>query len=97
MKMTRYPVTLLHAPADLRADPDGNWSYEALVAAAGLDPDASPPPIVAALTDPWRGHPEGAAVVASPGEGWIAIIECGAASEPAQVFAPISHSVSRAA
>jgi hypothetical protein len=93
MKTTRYPVTLLHVPADLRADPDGDWSYEALVQAAGLDPDASPPPIVAALTDTWRGHPEGAAVVASPGDGWIAIVECRVPMETA----PLAREVGRRA
>src|SRR5262245_17134355 len=59
MKTYSYRLTLLDVPADLRADPDGNWTYESLVSAAGLDPEASPPPLVAALFEPWRGHPEG--------------------------------------
>ena len=83
MKIHSYRLTLLDVPADLRADPDGDWTYESLVAAAGLDPEACPPPIVAALFEPWRGHPEGAAVVACPGEGRIVIVNCvGVASEP---------------
>jgi len=87
MEMHRYALTLLDVPADLRADPDGDWSYEMLVTAAGLDPDALPCPVVAALCESWRGHPEGAAVVASPGEGWLAIIHCGEAASSAS-FAP---------
>jgi hypothetical protein len=77
MQIHCYPLTLLDVPADLRADPDGDWTYDSLVAAAGLDPEASPPPIVAALFEQWRGHPEGAAVVACPGEGRIVIVNCG--------------------
>ena len=76
MKIHSYRLTLLDVPADLRADPDGDWTYESLVVAAGLDPEACPPPIVAALFEPWRGHPEGAAVVACPGEGQIFIVNC---------------------
>ncbi len=76
MKAQRYPVSLLKIPADLLADPDGDWSYEALVRAAGLDPDAQPPPVVAALSEPWRGHPDGAAVVASTCGSWVSIVEC---------------------
>jgi hypothetical protein len=76
MNIHSYRLTLLDVPADLRADPDGDWTYESLVAAAGLDPEASPPPIVAALFEPWREHPEGAAVVACPGEGRIVIVNC---------------------
>src|ERR1700742_2076852 len=106
MEMHRYPLTLLDVPADLRADPDGDWTYDSLVGAAGLDPKATPSPIVAALYSQWRGHPEGAAVVASPGEGWLAIIHCAAiespAFKPAKADAPararaVRRSVSRAA
>ena len=107
MEIHRYSLTLLDVPADLRADPDGEWSYDGLVGAAGLDPDATPAPIVAALYAQWRGHPEGSAVVASPGEGWLAIIHCAAieaaAFTPAKADAPAKpdrasrRSVSRAA
>jgi hypothetical protein len=82
MKIQKYPVSLQQIPVDLFADPDGAWSYEALVAAAGLDPEVKPPPIVAALSAPWGGHPDGAAVVAHAevGEAYVAIIECDAPS-----------------
>jgi len=90
MEIHRYPLTLLDVPADLRADPDGEWTYDALVGAAGLDPEALPPPIVAALYESWRGHPEGAAVVASPGEGWLAIVHCAAAESPSFTLAKVA-------
>lgn len=91
MKTYSYRLTLLDVPADLRADPDGNWTYESLVSAAGLDPEASPPPLVAALFEPWRGHPEGAAVVACPGEGRIVIVHCAAAMPGAAELATTSE------
>ena len=83
MKIEMHRLSLQQLPVDLFADPDGAWSYESLVAAAGFDPDAVPAPIVAALAAPWGGHPEGAAVVAEPSDGpaRVAIIECDA--EPA--------------
>jgi hypothetical protein len=78
MKIQMHRLSLQQIPVDLFADPDGTWSYESLVSAAGLDPDAVPPPIVAALAEPWGGHPEGAAVVAGAAESdtVVAIIEC---------------------
>lgn len=82
MKIQKYALCLQEVPVDLFADPDGTWSYEELVAAAGLDPDLKPPPIVAALAEPWCGHPDGAAVIASAGDGesTITVIECAAAA-----------------
>lgn len=78
MKIRMHRLSLQHIPVDLFADPDGAWSYESLVAAAGLDPDAVPAPIVAALAEPWGGHPEGSAVVAAGSElsPFVAVIEC---------------------
>jgi hypothetical protein len=96
MQIHRYPLTLLDVPADLRADPDGDWSYENLVVAAGLDPDALPPPIVAALYQPWRDHPEGAAVVASPGSGVIAVVDC-TAPQLLSSAAPVERTASQPA
>lgn len=73
-----HRLSLHQLPVDLFADPDGTWSYETLVSAAGLDPDAVPAPIVGALAEPWGGHPEGAAVVAgaSESDSVVAVIEC---------------------
>jgi hypothetical protein len=68
MKIQMHRLSLQQVPVDLFADPDGTWSYESLVSAAGFDPEAVPPPLVAALSEPWCGHPEGAAVVAAANE-----------------------------
>jgi hypothetical protein len=82
MKIQKYALCLQEVPVDLFADPDGTWSYEDLVAAAGLDADLDPPPIIGALAEPWCGHPDGAAVVtsANDGEGTVTIIECSASA-----------------
>jgi hypothetical protein len=82
MKTQTYALSLQEIPVDLFADPDGAWSYEALVAAAGLDPEMQPPAVIGALTEPWQGHPDGAAVVAAAADGvaQITIIECGVAA-----------------
>lgn len=91
MKIEMHRLSLQQLPVDLFADPDGTWSYESLVSAAGFDPEAVPAPIVAALAAPWGGHPEGAAVVAEPSgtEALVAIIECDAE--------PVPESLDRAA
>ncbi len=82
MNVHKYSISLEHVPVDLFADPDGAWSYEELVIAAGLDPDAKPPPVVAALSERWYGHPDGAAVIASNniGDRAVTVIECRATS-----------------
>ncbi len=78
MKTQTYALSLQQIPVDLFADPDGAWSYEALVAAAGLDPEMQPPAVIGALSEPWHGHPDGAAVVASATDGGasVTIVEC---------------------
>jgi hypothetical protein len=78
MKIHLHELSPHQLPVDFFADPDGAWSYESLVRAAGFDPDAVPAPLVGALAVPWGGHPEGAAVVAGPSEcnAVVVIIEC---------------------
>lgn len=79
MKIRKYAMSLEHLPVDLFADPDGDWDYDTLVSQAGYDPDAESPPLIGALTEPWFGHPEGAAVVAGSSDGdapVIAVVEC---------------------
>jgi len=78
MKTQTYALSLQQIPVDLFADPDGEWSYEALVAAAGLDPEIQPPAVIGALSEPWQGHPDGSAVVAATADGaaQVTIIEC---------------------
>ncbi|MBX3184770.1 MAG: hypothetical protein KIT72_08020 [Polyangiaceae bacterium] len=64
MRVRHYRVSAEAAPVDFFADPDGDWSYEALIEAAGIHPGAVPPGVlIGALARPWRGHPEGAAIV----------------------------------
>jgi hypothetical protein len=69
MQISQYQRPVTEVPVDFRADPDGFFDYVALVTAAGFDPEATPSPVVGALLQPWRSHPEGAAVIAaSPGD-----------------------------
>ncbi len=75
MRIFRYRESLDSVPVDLCADPDGEWTYEALVEAAGFDLQDEGIAI-GALTDAYYGHPDGSAVVATPKSGFIAIIEC---------------------
>jgi hypothetical protein len=85
MKIQMHRLGLKHVPVDLFADPDGNWTYESLVLAAGRDPNEHPAPVVAALAEPWCGHPAGAAVIVTDADGGsvIAVIECDAVQERA--------------
>lgn len=77
MKIQMHRIPLQQVPVDLFADPDGTWSYESLVSAAGFDPESVPPPLVAALSEPWFGHPEGAAVVTGADESapYVVVVE----------------------
>ncbi len=49
-------------PVDFFADPDGVWEYDELARVAGFD-QAWGQLSVGALTEPYSGFPEGAAVV----------------------------------
>jgi hypothetical protein len=76
-----YAVPLDAVPVDFFADPDGQWSYEGLAAAAGFAP--SDGVAVGALTRDHFGHPEGSAVVTLNAESrpYVAIVECPIAYE----------------
>lgn len=64
MRVRHYRVSAEAAPIDFFADPDGDWSYEALIEAAGIHPGAVPPGVlIGALARAWRGHPEGSAII----------------------------------
>ena len=84
MNATHHRVKLSAVPVDFFADPDGEWTYEELVLLSGFDP-ASQTICIGALTRPFRGHPEGAAVVtiAERRGRSVVVIECAAKSEPA--------------
>jgi hypothetical protein len=75
-RVALYRLPLASVPADFFADPDGAWSFDALVAAAGFG--ATQGAAVGALKQPFNGHPDGAAVVTINAETrpHVAIIEC---------------------
>jgi hypothetical protein len=76
MHVTCYDVPLADVPADFFADPDGAWTYDALVQAAGFA--AYRGVAIGALKDVYESHPEGAAVVTLNAESrpYVAIVEC---------------------
>jgi hypothetical protein len=76
MRVARYRLPLGDVPVDFFADPDGEWRFESLVRAAGFEPLQGV--AVGALTCPFRGHPEGAAVVTlnAKARPYIAVVEC---------------------
>lgn len=64
-------------PVDFRADPDGMWEFEALAERLGFDPRRGRMS-VGALTQPYAGAPEGAAVVTltTGGVCSVAFVDC---------------------
>ena len=80
-RVRRYQVPLDEVPADFFADPDGSWTFEALAAAAGFAGESGV--AIGALREPFRGHPDGAAVVTLNAEArpYVAIVECPIAYE----------------
>lgn len=76
MKAIRYRVALEEVPVDFFADPDGEWTYQALAEISGWE--MSEGVAVGALTAPFRGHPEGAAVVTlnARDRPYIVVVEC---------------------
>ena len=76
LRAFHYAVPLDRVPADFFADPDGAWSYERLLEAAGFKGASGV--AVGALRKPWNGHLDGAAVVTLNAESrpHVAIVEC---------------------
>lgn len=77
MRVVLSPVELDTIPVDFLADPDGTWEYDSLTRKAGFEGhwgDLS----VGALTEPFAGFPEGAAVVAltKGGQCSVALVDC---------------------
>lgn len=75
-RVALYDLPLTAVPADFFADPDGGWTYETLVEAAGFELGSGV--AVGALRVAFQRHPDGAAVVTLNAETrpYIAIIEC---------------------
>jgi hypothetical protein len=76
MKAVRYRVALNEVPVDFFADPDGEWTYDELLAIAGWQ--TSDGVAIGALTAPFQGHPEGSAVVTlnAKDRPYIVVVEC---------------------
>ena len=82
MTVVLSPAKLDAIPVDFLADPDGVWEYDALTRRAGFDAQWGEVS-VGALTRPFAGFPEGAAVVAftSGEECSVALMDCTADAE----------------
>jgi len=76
MKAIRYRVPLNEVPVDFFADPDGEWTYDDLLAISGWK--TADGVAIGALTAPFRGHPEGSAVVTlnAKDRPYIVVVEC---------------------
>lgn len=76
-------------PVDYFADPDGEWEYEPLLEAANVNP-AWGKVTVGALTEPFLGFPEGAAVVTlTTGDRQsVVLVDCTRSQTEAACVAP---------
>lgn len=83
-------------PVDWMADPDGPWTFEALVEAAGFGPETDGV-LIGALTEAFDGHPDGSAVVCRDGASYLAVIECIAEPIRLQLRQPAPLEAARAA
>lgn len=70
-------------PVDFLADPDGVWEYDVLARQAGFDQQWGELS-VGALTEPFAGFPEGAAVVTltTGNQCSVALVDCTASDTP---------------
>lgn len=80
MRVVHSPARLEAIPVDFFADPDGEWDWDVLTRGAGFGEDEGEL-AVGALTQPFAGFPEGAAVVALTSGGLcsVALVDCTAA------------------
>lgn len=98
-RITRYRLSPEQLPVDFFADPDGCWEFTSLVEMAGFNPE-HPAASVGALTAPFDGFPEGAAVIAEVGVDcrYIALAELpaapGEAASATQKQSRTSHATS---
>jgi hypothetical protein len=82
MRVLRAAASVEAIPVDFFADPDGVWEYDLLAERAGFDQQWGQLS-VGALTEPYAGFPEGAAVVTlTTGEQCsVALVDCTAADD----------------
>jgi hypothetical protein len=81
MQICLLPAKLDAIPVDFLADPDGSWDYETLARETGFDAQWGELSI-GALTEPFAGFPEGAAVVTftSGSRCSVALVDCTSAT-----------------
>lgn len=81
MRAVHVSSALEDIPVDFFGDPDGCWNYDQLAQAAGFD-QAWGQLSIGALTKPYFGFPDGAAVVmfSGPEQCAIALVDCVASS-----------------
>jgi hypothetical protein len=85
MRVVRSTASVDAIPVDFFADPDGKWEYELLAKQAGFDENWGQL-AVGALTEPYAGFPEGAAVVTlkTGSHCSVALVDCTASGETAR-------------
>ncbi|HTM46203.1 MAG TPA: hypothetical protein VL137_14685 [Polyangiaceae bacterium] len=94
MKTARYRMKLSEIPVDFFADPDGEWTYEALVEASGFDGETQTV-CIGALTAPFEGHPEGSAVITITQRRGrsVVIVECDRVAQTSPAVAVVASAV----
>lgn len=77
MRAAAVSFPLEEIPVDFFADPDGRWEYEELADAAGFD-EGWGQLSIGALTEPFAGFPDGAAVVVltTADHYAVALVDC---------------------
>lgn len=77
MRVVRATANVEAIPVDFAADPDGHWEYDSLAKRVGFSEEWGQLS-VGALTEPYAGFPEGAAVVTlTTGEHCsVALVDC---------------------
>jgi hypothetical protein len=89
MRIAPVSSPLEEIPVDFLGDPDGPWEYEQLADAAGFDP-AWGQLSIGALTEPYAGFPDGAAVVmlTTADHYAVVLVDCLSKAELRQPSAP---------
>lgn len=97
MRVAAVSSPLEEIPVDFMADPDGPWEYEQLADAAGFD-EGWGQLSIGALTEPFAGFPDGAAVVmlTTADHYAVVLVDCLSSAElevrnaPAPVLTPVA-------
>ena len=83
MRVAPVSSPLEEIPVDFLGDPDGVWEYEELADAAGFD-EGWGQLSIGALTEPFAGFPDGAAVVmlTTADHYAVVLVDCLSSAEP---------------